>query len=256
MKRFILFVLFGGFILPVSAQDGADYSFWSDLEDDKKVAFVQGYYTGLARGLKILGQEAARMRNQDKYWSPPFSHENSAKRISEFFTDPMPDYSEIARKMLAKLSGQTHQVMTAFVLLNETGQSAVAQVVTSKVTFKSISDAEIDAYLATGESFDKAGAYAVQDNELHPAASWEGCYSNIIGLPLCRLLEMLKELGHAQIGLAQIGDQPDPQLAQQDQLRGDQLQQRSKAASEFCGATCPSSGHINESRDGNRGDGQ
>ena len=97
LKRFILFVLFGGFIHPVSAQDGADYSFWSDLEDDKKVAFVQGYYTGLARGLKILGQEAARMRSQDKYWSPPFSHENSAKRISEFFTDPMPDYSEIAR---------------------------------------------------------------------------------------------------------------------------------------------------------------
>ena len=97
MKRFILFVLIVGFILPVSAQDGADYNFWSDLEDDKKVAFVQGYYTGLARGLKILGQEAARMRSQDKYWSPPFSHENSAKRISEFFTDPMPDYSEIAR---------------------------------------------------------------------------------------------------------------------------------------------------------------
>ena len=97
MKRIILFVLFGGFNLPVLAQDGADYSFWSDLEDDKKVAFVQGYYTGLARGLKVLGQEAARMRNQDKYWSPPFSHENSAKRISEFFTDPMPDYAEIAR---------------------------------------------------------------------------------------------------------------------------------------------------------------
>ena len=97
MKRFILFVLFGGFILPVLAQDGAEYSFWSDLEDNKKVAFVQGYYTGLARGLQILGQEAARMRSQDKYWSPPFSHENSAKRILEFFTDPMPDYAEIAR---------------------------------------------------------------------------------------------------------------------------------------------------------------
>ena len=65
LKRFILFILIVGFILPVSAQDGADYSFWSDLEDDKKVAFVQGYYTGLARGLKILGQEAARMRRQD-----------------------------------------------------------------------------------------------------------------------------------------------------------------------------------------------
>ena len=97
MKRFFLFLFLGVFIFPVSAQDGADYGFWSNLEDDKKVAFVQGYYTGLARGLKILGQEASRMQSQDKYWSPPFSHENSAKRISEFFTDPMPDYAEIAR---------------------------------------------------------------------------------------------------------------------------------------------------------------
>ena len=101
MKRFFLFLLLGVFIFPVSPQDGADYSFWSNLEDDKKVAFVQGYYTGLARGLKILGQEASRMRSQDKYWSPPFSHENSAKRISEFFTDPMPDYAEIARMINA-----------------------------------------------------------------------------------------------------------------------------------------------------------
>jgi hypothetical protein len=46
--------------------------------------------------MRILGQEAARMRRQDKYWSPPFSHENSAKRMSEFFTDPMPEYVEIA----------------------------------------------------------------------------------------------------------------------------------------------------------------
>ena len=101
MKRFFLFLLLGVFIFPVSPQDGADYGFWSNLEDDKKVAFVQGYYTGLARGLKILGQEASRMRSQDKYWSPPFSHENSAKRISEFFTDPMPDYAEIARMINA-----------------------------------------------------------------------------------------------------------------------------------------------------------
>ena len=75
---------------------GPDYAFWSSLENDKKVSFVQGYYTGLARGMKILRQEATRMRRQDKFWSPPFSHENSAKRMSEFFTNPMPDYAEIA----------------------------------------------------------------------------------------------------------------------------------------------------------------
>ncbi len=92
-------ITFFAFLVAVSVhgQDGPDHAFWSHLEDDKKVAFVQGYYTGLARGMKILGQEATRMRRQDKFWSSPFSHENSAKRMSEFFTDPMPPYAEIAR---------------------------------------------------------------------------------------------------------------------------------------------------------------
>lgn len=95
-----------------------------------------------------------------------------------------PGSPEIARKMLTTLSGQTHQVMTAFVLLNETGQSAAAEVVTSEVTFKSISDTEIDAYLATGESFDKAGAYAVQGKGRVLVDRVSGSLTNVIGLPM------------------------------------------------------------------------
>jgi len=106
-----------------------------------------------------------------------------------------PGDSEIARKMLAKLSGQSHQVMTAFVLLNETGQSAVAQVVTSKVTFKSISDAEIDAYLATGESFDKAGAYAVQGKGRVLVDHVTGSLTNVIGLPMDEVGAALRTAG-------------------------------------------------------------
>ena len=73
------------------------------------MSFVQGYYIGLARGMKILNQESTRMRRQDKFWSPPFSHENSAKRISEFFTDPMPDYPEIAHMIDALYESPDNQ---------------------------------------------------------------------------------------------------------------------------------------------------
>ena len=106
-----------------------------------------------------------------------------------------PGNSKIAREMLAKLSGQTHQVMTAFVLLNETGQSAAAEVVTSEVTFKSISDAEIDAYLATGEPFDKAGAYAVQGKGRVLVDRVTGSLTNVIGLPMDEVGAALRTAG-------------------------------------------------------------
>ena len=66
----------------------------------------------------------------------------------------------------------------------------------SQIKLRTLSDAEIDASIGSGTPFDKAGAYAVQDQELRPAEMWHGCYSNIVGLPLCRLLEMLQVLGY------------------------------------------------------------
>ncbi len=106
-----------------------------------------------------------------------------------------PGSTEIARKMLATLSGLTHQVMTAFVLLNETGQSTTTEIVTSEVTFKSISDAEIDAYLATGEPFDKAGAYAVQGKGRNLVDHVTGSLTNVIGLPMDEVGAALRTAG-------------------------------------------------------------
>ena len=67
---------------------------------------------------------------------------------------------------------------------------------TSQISLRYLTDQEIDASIASGVPRDKAGAYAVQDTDLRPAADWEGCYNNIVGLPICRLLEMLQELGY------------------------------------------------------------
>ncbi len=166
-----------------------------------------------------------------------------------------PEDEEDARRMLRALRGTSHHVSTGLTVIDVASGRSLTDTMTSDVTLREFSDAEIEVSIATGTPMDKAGAYAVQDNELHPAAFWEGCYSNIIGLPLCRLLEMLKELGYAQIGLAQIGEQPDRQVSQQVRLQAQQA-----AASEFCGASCPSSsysdGNSECSGDGQRGDGQ
>lgn len=95
-----------------------------------------------------------------------------------------------ARRMLLLLSGRTHQVKTAFVLLADDGRLFTSQVVTSTVTFKPLSEAEIQAYIASGEPFDKAGAYAIQGQGAAFIARTEGSYTNVVGLPM-------DEVGHA-----------------------------------------------------------
>ena len=97
--------------------------------------------------------------------------------------------------MLRLLSGRIHQVMTAFVLINRNGQEYTRQIVTTTVTFKSLSDEQIQEYLATGEPFDKAGAYAVQGLGAALVEKVEGSYTNVVGLPIDEVLEVLRSAG-------------------------------------------------------------
>ena len=99
-----------------------------------------------------------------------------------------------ARNMLRRLRNTTHHVCTGLTVTNAaTGQTlTISQ--TSRITLRNFSDAEIEASIAAGTPQDKAGAYAIQDTALRPAAHWQGCYPNIVGLPTCRLLEMLHQL--------------------------------------------------------------
>ena len=100
-----------------------------------------------------------------------------------------------ARQILTTLSGRLHQVMTAFVLLDTAGKTTAAEVVTSQVTFKELSASEVTAYLATGEPFDKAGAYAFQGQGRDLIAQVSGSHSNIIGLPLDEVTAALRAVG-------------------------------------------------------------
>ena len=106
-----------------------------------------------------------------------------------------------AKGMLRKLSGRTHEVMTSVsvwaVMAPEIEKLSLGFrtfVEKSQVVFKDLSDAEIDAYLDEGESYDKAGAYAIQGKGAVLVDRYEGDYDTIVGLPVKRLLEEYPEL--------------------------------------------------------------
>jgi septum formation protein len=91
---------------------------------------------------------------------------------------------EQARAMLRALRGRTHEVVTGVALVEGgPGRSATAAV-TSRVTMARYAEADIEAYVQTGEPFDKAGGYAVQGLGGRLVARVEGCYSNVVGLPV------------------------------------------------------------------------
>jgi predicted house-cleaning NTP pyrophosphatase (Maf/HAM1 superfamily) len=94
-----------------------------------------------------------------------------------------------ARQMLERLRGRVHQVYTALAIW-QAGQLLVDCCAT-EVPMRAYSDAEIDAYVASGDPMDKAGAYAIQHAGFHPVAELRGCYANVVGLPLCHLVRNL-----------------------------------------------------------------
>ena len=96
-----------------------------------------------------------------------------------------------AARMLRQLSGRAHQVYTGLAVLQD-GREVVDHEVT-QVHFRSLTDQEIQAYIATGEPMDKAGAYGIQGRGALLVAGIEGDYFNVVGLPLCRLSHCLRQ---------------------------------------------------------------
>jgi septum formation protein len=98
-----------------------------------------------------------------------------------------------AARMLHRLSGRSHQVITGIALITASSDQTAAETTTVRVS--PLTDEEIATYIATGEPMDKAGAYAIQGR----AARWipriYGCYSNVVGLPLARVSRMLASRG-------------------------------------------------------------
>jgi len=100
-----------------------------------------------------------------------------------------------AERMLRKLSGTVHQVITGFSVIDAVSNSEITAAVKTLVYFKELRDDEIHAYIASGCPFDKAGAYAIQGDAAHMIRKIEGSYTNVVGLPLCEVVEALRTLG-------------------------------------------------------------
>lgn len=97
-----------------------------------------------------------------------------------------------ATRMLRLLSGRGHQVMTGLTVLR--GDRAVTCTEVTDIHFRELTDSEIAAYIRTGEPMDKAGAYGIQGGAALFAEKLCGDYFNVVGLPVCRLWKLLKEL--------------------------------------------------------------
>jgi MAF protein len=100
-----------------------------------------------------------------------------------------------ARSMLLRLRDRVHQVHTAVTLIDTASDRALTDLATSDVRMRAYSNQEIDAYIASGDPFDKAGAYAIQHSGFNPAESFAHCFANVMGLPLCHLVRSLRKLG-------------------------------------------------------------
>ena len=100
-----------------------------------------------------------------------------------------------AREMLMRLRGRAHTVMTGVTVLDGSEGRHYSVVEVSRVEMRAYGDREVGEYVESGRPMDKAGAYGVQDRGFRPAESVNGCYSNVVGLPLCRLAELLARVG-------------------------------------------------------------
>lgn len=105
---------------------------------------------------------------------------------------PKPNTREEAREYLLELRGGTHEVITAVAILMSDRLLVAHE--RSMVVMRNLTDEEIARYVDSGEPMDKAGAYGIQD-EMRPVMTFEGCFQNVVGLPLCTVNRLLRELG-------------------------------------------------------------
>ena len=147
------------------------------------------YVERIARTKAVVG--AAQMRRRNLPPRPVLGADTEVVLEGEIFGKPRDAHD--ATRMLARLSGRTHQVSTAVAFFWEDEETA--EVVTSTVTFRPLAREEIERYVATGEFADKAGGYAIQGLAAAFIARLEGSYSGVMGLPLCETAALLARIG-------------------------------------------------------------
>lgn len=100
-----------------------------------------------------------------------------------------------AAQMLASLSGRSHRVISGYAVHDRRSGQTICDAIATRVFFKDLTSQEIEGYIASGEPFDKAGAYAIQGIGSFMIPRIEGSYTNVVGLPLCEVIAALEALG-------------------------------------------------------------
>ena len=106
-----------------------------------------------------------------------------------------PHTPENSFEMLSRLNGTTHSIITGMTIIDTASGRVESKAVTTEVDFRQLTEDEIQAYVDSGEPLDKAGAYGIQSLGVILIKEIRGDYSNIVGLPLTPLVEMLKDFG-------------------------------------------------------------
>jgi MAF protein len=106
-----------------------------------------------------------------------------------------PANEQEAETMLRRLRGRVHQVFTGLAAVRAVDGWALDEMVVTDVPMRSYGDEEIRRYIATGDPMDKAGAYAIQHAGFHPVQNLQGCYANVMGLPVCYAGRLLVQMG-------------------------------------------------------------
>jgi septum formation protein len=114
---------------------------------------------------------------------------------------PKPKDADDARRMLRLLNATTHEVLTGLFVIRAYDGISFAHLERTRVEFTRISDIDIDAYIQTKEPFDKAGAYGIQGIGGRFVRKVDGCYFNVMGLPLSRLWEILRQMRWEDLNL-------------------------------------------------------
>jgi len=104
-----------------------------------------------------------------------------------------------ARQMLTSLSGRSHRVISGYAVHDRDSGRTISAAVVTRVFFKKLTSREIEGYIATGEPFDKAGAYAIQGIGSFMVPRIEGSYTNVVGLPLCEVIAALEEMAAIEL---------------------------------------------------------
>jgi nucleoside triphosphate pyrophosphatase len=100
-----------------------------------------------------------------------------------------------AVQMLKNLRGRIHHVYTGLAVIEISTGQLLKDLCITKVPMRNYGDAEIEAYVQTGDPLDKAGAYAIQDARFQPVESLRGCFASVMGLPMCHLVRLLAKIG-------------------------------------------------------------